>query len=147
MNNLPDRPQSGAMPPKHTRAYEQRRYFTCRANLFVVTAFSLLHLVLLALGSDFSLSFAAILPLVVYTFGKGAAAQYGMPALFPVAVFLVGLLILFYFLCWLFSKKRYGWLIPALVCYGIDTLVLLSTISPEYLVSMIIEIVFHAWVL
>ncbi len=147
MNHQPDRPQNGAMPPKRTRAYEQRRYFTCRANLFVMAAFSLISLVLLAFGSDFNLSFAAILPLFLFSFGKEAAAQYGIPLLFPLALFLVVVLILFYFLCWLFSGKKYGWLIPALVCYGIDTLVLLSRISPQYLVSMTIEIVFHAWVL
>ncbi len=147
MNSPVQQTPPGASPRKGTRAYDQRRYFTCRSNLLVMTVFTLANLILVALDVDFSLSFSAILPLFLCSFGKELAAKTGAAALFPLAIVLAALLILLFFLCWLFSAKRYGWLIPALVFYAADTVLLLSMITPERLLTMIIEIVFHAWVL
>ena len=56
----------------------------------------------------------------------------------------VGLILtLPYLFCWIFSKKRVGWMVAALVFFGIDCLFLLVTFD----LSMIPDILIHAWVM
>ena len=60
------------------------------------------------------------------------------------AVLVLGLYLLF----WLFSKKHYGWLIPALVFFALDTIFLLrDSFGGGFDFSMVMDIAFHAWVL
>ena len=60
------------------------------------------------------------------------------------AVLVLGLYLLF----WLFSKKHYGWLIPALVFFVLDTIFLLrDSFGGGFDFSMLMDVVFHAWVL
>lgn len=65
---------------------------------------------------------------------------------FVIAVVLAALIILLYFLSWLFAKKnKIGWMIFALVFFALDTVAMLAYYGIN--ADMIVDIVFHAWVL
>ena len=49
-----------------------------------------------------------------------------------------------YLLCWIFSKNKPGWMVAALVFFAFDCLALVMIYD---LVSVIIDILFHAWVM
>ena len=46
-------------------------------------------------------------------------------------------------MCWLFSKKRRGWLIVALVLFSLDTAFLLLNFD----ISVIVDILFHGYII
>ena len=51
-----------------------------------------------------------------------------------------------FLLCWIFSKKRRGWLIAGLVLFIVDTLALLGfSMALEMLTDNILDFVFHGW--
>ena len=50
-------------------------------------------------------------------------------------------------LCWLFSKKKMGWMIAALVYFVFDTAFLLLFALLLGMLTSIIDIVFHAWII
>ena len=52
--------------------------------------------------------------------------------------------LLSYLLCWIFSGRRRGWMILALVLFGLDTLILLRTCSQMFDDFPLWDIVFHA---
>jgi hypothetical protein len=142
----------------------QGRYNAARANVLLVAVLSLINVILLAVNADIYFPFSASFP---YYLISGARLLCGMypeefyvelaeltgepvmteflpPVIFTVVLVIGVLLIAIFSLCWLLSKKRVGWMIAALVLFVLDTLYLLSMgIS----IDMIIDIIFHAWVL
>jgi hypothetical protein len=133
-----------------------QRYSVARLNLLIMLAFTLLNVVMVALGSDSYMLFSATIPygLVqtgMYLCGKLSADWYEgdtfefLPdtVLYIMAAIAV-VIMLYIFLCWLLSRKgRYGFFIAALVYFALDTLFLLSMFNA----SLIVDLVFHAWVI
>ena len=143
------------------RAKLTQRYNSSRANLLFVVAFSLINLLILIFGGNSYFLFSACLPysigdLAMLLCGKYPEEFYvlngmsdmeffgnGVFAILVVAA-LVGIAL--YFLAWIFSKKHgIGWMIFSLVMFVLDTVFMFAW----YVISadMIMDIVFHAWVL
>lgn len=134
--------------PAKTRKSPLERYNAARANLLLVVVLTAVNLVLLVLNSDMQFLFSASFPSLAYMIGDALSAETGI-ALFRVGALLLGAgCIGLYLLCWLCSKKLRGFMIAALVLFGMDCLAFLGMLAlVEWDVSMIIDAAFHAWVL
>ena len=142
----------------------ESKYNVARGNLLLVVILSLANIVLLAIDANFYFPFSISVPYFMITGARLLCGMYpeefyvelaeitGEPVMtefLPSAVFtvvlVIGVIIIAVFsFCWLLSKKKVGWMIAALVLFVLDTLYLLSN---GLMVEMLLDIVFHAWVL
>lgn len=131
----------------------QRKYNSSRAELLVVLIFTVVNLFAVAFADRYFL-FAATIPMLLPLFSAGITAdpelmtEMGLMAEDATVLLIVGLVVgliltLPYLFCWIFSKKRVGWMVAALVFFGIDCLFLLVTFDR----SRIPDILIHAWVM
>lgn len=146
------------------RVKYENRYNAARGNLLLVTILTLINIVLLAVDASFYFPFSLSLPYYLITGTRLLCGMYpeefytelaeitGEPVMtefLPTTVFTVVLvvcviIIAIFSLCWLLSKKKIGWMIAALVLFVLDTFYLLSM---GLMIEMLIDIIFHAWVL
>lgn len=125
------------------REAAQQKLNTARVNLLLMIILTLVNIVLYFAGTDTMMLFSATIPYYAAGFG-----QVFMPSDVSVALFaLAGALIITYFLCWLFSKKHYGWMIAALVLFVIDTAAMVYLYIHFSDISGILDVLVHAWVL
>lgn len=139
--------------------YEQK-YRVSRMNLLLVIAFTLINIVILVANLDTYFLFSAFIPYAIATIGMMLCGRLpeeyypeelnGMIFLdnsFFVAMLIVAIVLtLLYLLAWIMSgKNRVGWLIFALVFFGLDTLgmLVLNGIS----LGSAFDILFHGWVI
>jgi hypothetical protein len=131
----------------------QRKYNNSRVELLVVLIFTVVNLFAVSFADRYFL-FAATIPMLLPLFSVGITAdpelmtEMGLMAEDATVLLIVGLVVgliltLPYLFCWIFSKKRVGWMVAALVFFGIDCLFLLVTFD----LSMIPDILIHAWVM
>lgn len=135
------------------------RFAAARSNLLLLVVFSAINLLMLATGSGTYFLFSASVPYLITDLGmflcgmypeefyEGLEGMFFLDKSFFVIMLIISILILvIYLLCWLFSKKnKVGWLIGALVMFGIDTLVMFGNYG--FSADMIIDIIFHIWVI
>lgn len=154
---------NGSAEPANERQLLESKYAAARSNLLLVMAFTVINIVLLVTNSNSYFLFSAYIPymfadLGMYLCGRYPAEYYGadisvtaddvfLGNSFFVLMLVVAAFILFlYLLCWIFSKKHgAGWLIAALVFFGIDTLGMLYMV--EFSTDTVIDILFHLWVI
>ena len=132
---------------------------TARSNLLLLVIFSAINLLMLATNSGTYFLFSASVPYLLTDLGmffcgmypdefyEGLEGMFFFNEAFFVIMLVISILILaVYLLCWLLSKKnKVGWLIAALAMFGIDTLVMFGYYG--FSADMIIDIVFHVWVI
>lgn len=146
------------MPTQH-KILEQK-YNSSRMNLLLVVVFTAINLVLLVTNSDSYFLFSAFIPYFITTMGmllcgrfpaEFYGGEYNSLQFFGDSFFMVLLaisivLMLLYLLAWFMSRKQHvGWLIFALVFFGLDTIGMLFING--FSVESIIDIVFHGWVI
>lgn len=145
--------------PVFQRAVNENKYNSARANLVLVIAFTLINIILLVTNSNRYFLFSAYIPYFVmdlgmFLCGKYPAEYYGNEfsgmaflgnSVFAGFIAVALLCVVIYLLCWIFSKKKAGWLIAALVMFVLDSLAmfLIGGISAD----SIMDVVFHAWVI
>ena len=121
----------------------QQKYNASRLNLLLMVGFTVLNIVFFLAGSETMMLFSASIPYYAVIFGKA----FPIPALsigcYVIALLCVGA----YFLCWLLSKKRYGWLIFALALFILDSLAMGALYLWAEDFSGILDVVMHALVL
>ncbi len=131
----------------------QAAYDRSRANLLLVLIFTVINLFTVTFANSYYL-FSATLPAIFpATMAEIAAdteylATIGMTPETATPLIIAGLVIglilsVPYFLCWIFSKKRVGWMVAALVFFSIDCLLLLISFD----LTMILDILIHAVVM
>ena len=138
----------------------RHRYNNARNNLLLVVLFSTINLILLIADSYTYFLFSASLPYMLVDLGKFVCGMYppdfytgeleGFMALpqsvFWVMVVLAVFAILLYLISYLFSKNgKGGWLIFALVFFGLDTVGMFLYFQIG--LDMILDVLFHVWVL
>jgi hypothetical protein len=139
--------------PMTLRQETQMKYNRSRANLLLVLLFTVINLFTVTFGDSYFL-FSATIPMLFPLGCAGIAAdpefmaEMGLAAEDATTLMIVGLvigivLVIPYLLCWIFSKKRVGWMVAALVFFALDCLFLLMTFD----VSSIPDILIHAWVM
>ncbi len=147
--------------PAHLSQKEllETKYKNSISNILLVVAFSVINVVLLVMNSDSYFLFSAFIPYFMADLGMFYSGSYPEEYYYDVAdmvfadksfliicIAVAVVVILLYLLSWFFArKKKVGWLIFATVLFCVDTIVMfiLTGIS----VDMIMDIVFHAWVI
>ena len=145
------------------RQIQESKYNAARLNLLLVVAFTAINIILFVANGNYYLLFSAFLPYVLpsigmelcgmlppeyydeYYEGGYAAQEFFSPSVFYVLLGISVAILALYVVAWLFSKnQKGGWLIFALVLFGLDTVfMLIGGIS----VDMLLDYVFHAWVI
>ena len=125
------------------RQIAENKYKVARGNLLLMLAFTLLNIVLLFTGSNTMMLFSATVPYYAAILGWASEDQVFL----TVNLVIAGICLLAYLLCWIFSKKHYGWMIAALVMFIMDTLALVGIYLMIEDFSGIMDLLIHAWVL
>lgn len=137
----------------------EAKYNNSIVNLLLVVAFSTINVVLLVVNANSYFLFSAFVPYFIADLGMYYSGSYpddyyyDVPDMeFTDKSFLIICLavavtvILLYLLSWFFArKKKVGWLIFASVLFCIDTVAMFIITGIN--ADMIMDIVFHAWVL
>lgn len=126
--------------PTTERGRLQQRYNTARSNLLLVIILTLVNIVLLFTESESMLLFSASIPYYAVVFGV-------LLDILPMGLAVAAVLLVLYFLCWLLSKKRSGWLIVALVLFVLDTLGMVGLYLLAEDFSGVLDALIHIWVL
>ena len=138
----------------------KHKYRISRMNLLLVVIFTMINLVLLITNANSYFLFSAFIPYFITGLGMLLCGRFPSDyyaggfedvvffndSLFFILLIISVTLTLLYLLAWYMSNKnRVGWIIFALVFFGLDTLgmLLINGISLESLV----DILFHAWVI
>ena len=138
----------------------EAKYRNSRSNLLFVIAFTVINIILLVTQSNSYFLFSAYIPYMFVDYGMYFGGMYPTEAygeylsqitflgkgFFAVMLAIAVVILLFYLVCWIFSKKpSKGWLITALVFFSMDTvgLILMQGINVE----LILDYVFHGWVI
>ncbi len=117
-------------------------YNAARGNLLLVLILTLVNIILGALGSNYFLLFSATFP--YFAAMTGFATK--IPAVIMICCGISLICLAAYLLCWIFSKKRPGWLIAALILFVVDTgfMVALYVFAKDF--SGVLDVFFHIWV-
>jgi len=121
----------------------QQKYSSARSNLLLMIGFTFINIVLLVLDSGTMLLFSATVPYISVLLGMLSESSILLAA----SVCLTVAIMAAYLLCWLMSKKHYGWMIAALVLFSLDTLVMAGMYLFMQDFSGILDVLIHAWVL
>lgn len=130
-------------PAVSARALAEQKYGSARGNLLLMLGLTVINLVLLAVGSDYMLLFSATVPYLSLVYGLYSEMTVLLVAGIAIAV----VAMVAYLLCWIFSKKHYGWMVAALVLFVLDTLCLIGFYFYVGDFSGILDLLIHAWVL
>ena len=119
------------------------KYNNSRQSILLLFIFSVINIFSISMLGTYFL-FSAYLPQVLISLA------YLDPSLTPVMVILSIIYILPYLLCYIFSKKKAGWMVAALVLFSVDSLFFLIDLF-AYLaagdLSFIIDLIFRIYVL
>jgi len=136
--------QKSQMSP---RQVAQSRYKSARWDLLIVIIFTVLNIVMLLTGSETMMLFSATIPYYAVVLAYVANMEFGGLEWFVTGSLILAFIILaVYLLCWIFSKKRHGWLIAALVLFCVDTAATL-VLYMDNLASGIMDFVIHGAVI
>lgn len=138
----------------------ESKFANARHNVLLVVLFTAINIILLVTNSNTYFLFSAYIPYILVDLGMLLCGMYpsefytgefgGMEFLdksfFAVMLGIAAVILILYLLSWILSKKnRVGWMIFALVFFGIDTVLML--LLNGIAVESIIDIVFHGWVI
>lgn len=126
----------------------KQQYRTARYNLLLMLSLTAVNIVLLFLGSDTMMLFSATVPYVSVIYGGLLSWVFENELYFVLGIAVAVVLIALYLLCFIFSKKRVGFMVTALVLFALDSAAMAWTyISSGDFADGIIDIVFHIWIL
>ena len=141
----------------------QNKFASARSNLLLVLVFTVVNIILLVTQSNTYFLFSAYVPYLLAILGMEMCGMfpdeyYGgdtsgfifFDTSFLVIMLVIAAVILaLYLLSFIFTKKgKSGWMIFALVLFAIDTvLMVLMALLGGFSSDMIMDYIFHAWVL
>lgn len=120
-----------------------QKYNSTRVNLILAVALTVANIVLYIAGSETMMLFSASIPFYAVIIGSAVT----VPAFAIIFYAIAAVSLVVYLLSWIFSKKRFGWLIPALVFFVIDTVVMIVMYIWAEDFSGVMDIVLHAYIL
>lgn len=133
----------------NTRQTLEKQIAISRSNLLLMTILTIVNIIAYWFNSSFILPYSAFLPYTIFDFGAYFAVEAQDPSLFWIGLVLSALIIGIYFLGYFLSKHKPQWLTFMLAMYIFDTVVMIFLFTSVFLFSpiMIIDILFHGWVL
>lgn len=124
-----------------------RRYMRGRSNLLLMMIMTLINVGMAAAQSGSYFVFSDYVSYFCAVYGSIFYSQSGEMVYLIVGCVLAVLVLVPYLLCWIFSKKRRGWLIAALVMFVIDTLLVAGDAIAAMEVSYLLDLAFHIWLI
>ena len=146
------------MTPENMIDVSAKRYHVGRINILILAAFTLINIVMLAAGNYTYFLFSAAVPYLLVDYGMFFTGRYPQEAyealdsafefyndsFFYIALAISFIIILFYVVCFLLSKRHIGWLIAAFAAFILDTAMMFLFYD---LASSIVDIIFHVYVI
>lgn len=126
--------------PRSKRALAEEKLKIARSNLLLVIALTLINIILSLTGSDSMMLFSATIPYFL------AILATAIPGFLAIGLGSAAVILLLYLLCWIFSKKHYGWMVVALVLFLLDTVFLAWIYITAGDFSGILDAAIHVWV-
>ncbi|MBO5047255.1 MAG: hypothetical protein J6D19_02470 [Clostridia bacterium] len=125
------------------------KYKNARLSLLLIVLFSVVNVFSMTFGDTYFL-FSAFLPQILVMVGLELTYEAGDNLYMIVAMVIAVISIVPYLLCWIFSKKRVGWMIAALVFFILDSLLFVESLiamlsAGEF--SFILDLLFRIWAL
>lgn len=121
----------------------KQTYEKARANLKLMLVFTFINIVLLLVGSETMLLFAATVPYLSVIF----ASAIEIVEMRVLGIVIAAVVMALYLVCCIFSKKSPVWMIVALVMFVIDTIALIFMYVAIGEYSGILDFAIHIWVL
>lgn len=122
-------------------------YKTARGNLLAMLILTAVNTLLALTGSDRYYLFTDFAAYIWAVFARGFYDFTGEAKWLVLGAAGAVLVMAVYFLCWLLSKKRRGWLTAALVLFSVDTAALVAGLVTAFEASSILDVVFHGLLL
>ncbi len=141
------------MKKKRQYAYENsslavRRYRTARNSLLAMIIVTVVNTVMTATGNYESYYvFCDYLAYYCGVYGRVFYEELGDMLYLILGCVAAALILLPLLLCWIFSKKRRGWMIAALVMVSLDTLLIVVDAIGYQDISYLMSIAFHIWLI
>lgn len=120
-----------------------QKYASSRNNLLLMLILTAVNIIMFVCGSYTMLLFSATIPYYLIVFGMLSESS----TFLTLCIFLALIPMILYLLCWIFSKKHYGWMIGALVLFSIDTAAMAVMYLGAGEISGILDTVIHILVL
>ncbi len=121
------------------------KYRSMRMTLLAVLLFSVINIFFL-LGDSYFL-FSAYLSQIISYSGVLLYRESGEIFFYIICAFLAFLTLVPYLLCFIFSKKRVGWMIAALAFFAIDSVIFTVDLISYPQINSIIDIIFRVYAL
>ena len=125
----------------------EKKFANARKNLMLVIIFSVVNMALTVLNSNISFLFSATVPVLVLQVGQIFSEESGISMFLMAAAAIALIIIALYGICFLLSKKRRAFMLVALILFVLDTLFLLWTLTLGFDSGVMLDIVFHVWIL
>ncbi|MBQ4510765.1 MAG: hypothetical protein II984_08580 [Clostridia bacterium] len=123
----------------------EQKYRIARSSLLIVVILSVVNLFSLIFSGSYFL-FSSYITLIIGAVGAESYIADPSNTIFLVVIIVLGIIsVLPYLVCWIFSKKKVGWLIGALVLFSFDTLLLLIDAISVMNLTFILDLVIHAY--
>lgn len=131
-------------------------YTSARITFIIAVALTLVNVVLLLFGSDTYFLFSITIPYQIVVTGmlytgklpiEGEMTANMSEAAIIVFVAIAVVILAVYFLCFLFSKKKVGWMIAGLILFVADTLYFLVAVISSFEVLALMDLLFHGIIL
>lgn len=125
------------------------RYRSARMDLLLVIIFTVVNILMFNFGSGTVMLFSASVPYYAVVFGTVLEndPEILLTGAYNIGVVIAIVSVLLYLLCWVFSKKKYVWMIVSAVLFSIDTLALIGLYIMMGEISGVLDILMHALVL
>ncbi len=129
--------------PTSKKAIALNIFARARSNLLIMIILTIANIALYFFGVDTIFLFSATIPLYVTVLGT--LSGYVQIAYISIGITIA--IIVTYILCWIFSKKHYGWMIVALVLFSLDIIAMVGLCIWLGDFSWILEALIRAWIL
>ncbi|MDE6111505.1 MAG: hypothetical protein K2F65_06265 [Eubacterium sp.] len=125
----------------------KKRVNTAKHAIILVAVLTIVNTILIAVNADLVFTFSAYVPQFVTFIFADMAAEMQTKSYLYIGIAIAILVGLIYLALWFGAKKKDGFIIVALVLFGIDSAVLLYHLVSYFDSSFIIDVAFHAWVI
>ncbi len=123
----------------------EQKYRIARSSLLIVVILSVVNLFSLIFTESYFL-FSSYITLIIGAVGAESYIADPSNTIFLVVIIVLGIIsVLPYLVCWIFSKKKVGWLIGALVLFAFDTLLLFIDAISVMDFTFLLDLAIHAY--
>lgn len=138
--------QNNFNPAAQSLAKAEAMHKNARISLLTVVICSLINVIFICFFDRYFL-FSSYLSQILSVIGTSLYVETEMIVYYIVFAVMAVISALPYLVCWIFSKKYHAPMVIALVLFSLDTLLMLVDVILFLDLSMIIDIVFHGWVI